>query len=61
MWGCLWKDVSSALKDACCVDPEIQQRSVEYSIMAQYDDQELITQVWEHEHEHSNMHKIKNV
>eukprot|EP01083_Nonionella_stella_P195358 719705_1 len=29
------------------VDPEIQQRSVEYSIMAQYDDQELITQVWE--------------
>jgi len=29
------------------IDPEIQQRAVEYSIMAQYDDQELITQVWE--------------
>jgi len=29
------------------IDPEIQQRSVEYSIMAQYDDQELISQVWE--------------
>merc|ERR1712048_1300949 len=29
------------------IDPEIQQRSVEYTIMAQYDDQELITSVWE--------------
>merc|ERR1739847_238619 len=29
------------------IDPEIQQRSVEYSIMAQYDDQDLISQVWE--------------
>merc|ERR1712130_118781 len=29
------------------IDPEIQQRSVEYSIMAQHDDQELITTVWE--------------
>eukprot|EP00486_Rosalina_sp_Unknown_P006030 CAMPEP_0201567208 /NCGR_PEP_ID=MMETSP0190_2-20130828/7603_1 /ASSEMBLY_ACC=CAM_ASM_000263 /TAXON_ID=37353 /ORGANISM="Rosalina sp." /LENGTH=175 /DNA_ID=CAMNT_0047986929 /DNA_START=1638 /DNA_END=2166 /DNA_ORIENTATION=- len=29
------------------IDPEIQQRAVEYSIMAQYDDQDLITQVWE--------------
>jgi len=29
------------------VDPEIQQRSVEYSIMAEYDDQDLISQVWE--------------
>jgi len=29
------------------IDPEIQQRSVEYSIMAQYEDQELITSVWE--------------
>eukprot|EP00485_Elphidium_margaritaceum_P005923 CAMPEP_0202695802 /NCGR_PEP_ID=MMETSP1385-20130828/9289_1 /ASSEMBLY_ACC=CAM_ASM_000861 /TAXON_ID=933848 /ORGANISM="Elphidium margaritaceum" /LENGTH=955 /DNA_ID=CAMNT_0049351879 /DNA_START=71 /DNA_END=2938 /DNA_ORIENTATION=- len=29
------------------IDPEIQQRAIEYSIMAQYDDQDLITQVWE--------------
>merc|ERR1712048_1420254 len=28
-------------------DPEIQQRSIEYTIMAQYDNQELITTVWE--------------
>jgi len=29
------------------IDPEIQQRSVEYSIMAEYEDQDLISAVWE--------------
>ena len=29
------------------VDPELQQRAVEYQVMATYDDQDLIGQVWE--------------
>jgi len=48
MYDDLSDRILSVFKDHhSAVDPEIQQRSVEYSIMAEYDDQDLISQVWE--------------
>lgn len=44
----LLQDVVAVFKSYnAAVDPELQQRAVEYEVMATYDDQDLIGQIWE--------------